>query len=564
MLSPFELVSKNLRSIGALSIHDFLSSGPEELARQDLDLPYNIPPSLPSSSHRPSPVPPGRAPSKKTPPPPAPDTAQNVARLHHACQHKQCILTITRQDGAVRSYKSQAIHRRKNDAKAQLKDICSCTRDTNHTFEEIEDCCREWRGHLVRAEWFEFEDAKAWNTHGAVLRIQLAPHCYRVYSCEPIFDSASNAREHCAGLAIGEGVLEFIRHGNGQTAPQSDTTPPGIRSAGAGRSLQQFYESLPRPFEEPFEDKTAAEINAAGWLGTLLAGAKGARFTADFYFVTATSETAPPRIMQGCLLRLKRPGECRSYFADPQFPSQKDAKAAVALLALSQDAGKYIRGAGAAVEARVTPEMRQFVLTSVFPMLATETQRIGGAAPHFEFSTADDAFGCRLQVALDAAGADVREYAVPAEYRSKTDAKTAVAYLAAEKGVVDLLRFGSAPHGPTFDFRDGVPPLARNPKKKKKKKNKRGAEDDGGRRRRSRGRRPWAWGRAGAGAAAPAERRGVLWAAAWPRYLPTPMRLSESARRRSGSLEDGERPISNPNADIKTSNFKALLRAASF
>lgn len=94
--------------------------------------------------------------------------------------------------------------------------------------------------------------------------------------------------------------------------------------------------------------------------------------------------------VQGCLLRLHRPGECRSYFAEPQFPSQKDAKAAVSLLALSQGAGNYIRKLGAVVESRVSPQMRQFVLTLVFPALAAETHRISGVPPHFEFSATDD------------------------------------------------------------------------------------------------------------------------------------------------------------------------------
>lgn len=149
--------------------------------------------------------------------------------------------------------------------------------------------------------------------HGAVLKIQLAPHCYRVYSSEPTFDSPSKAREACAEVAVSEGVLEFIKHGNGQTAPQSDQTKPTlpyVRQIGSARSLQRalqlFYEELPRPFEEPFEDKTAAEINAPGWLSNVLASAKGARFSADFYSLATPSDTIPPRLSTStvdCLVR---------------------------------------------------------------------------------------------------------------------------------------------------------------------------------------------------------------------------------------------------------------------
>ncbi|KAJ6602507.1 hypothetical protein DFH09DRAFT_1124997 [Mycena vulgaris] len=549
---------------GVLSV---IELGGPDVSRHDSA--YNISPSLPlpssvaSGSARPassknSHPPPsvastsaGPASSKNTPPPPGPsasDAAQNVARLHHACQcsfgpgnlnvlkfelldegveKKQCILTITRPDGAVRSYKSNPIHRRKIDAKAEVASIAiqhgaldfishgdsdvikakkgvllAPLRDkqpiasTSHIssnprgstsfvaesgasmarYKEIEECCRAWRS-LVRPEWFDFEDAKTWNNHGAVLRIQLTPHCYRVYSCEPTFDSPSKARENCADLAIGEGLDSSIRYDR-QIGPA-----PAVQ-----RALQAFYESLPRPFEEPFGDKTAAEINASGLLATALTLAKGARFIADFYFLVSTTDAIPPRTLQGCLLRLKRPGECRSFFADPQFSSQKEAKSAVALLALSQGAGKYIREAGAAVEAQVTPEIRRFVLASVFPVLATEMQRINGpgVAPQFEYCSADDAFGCRLQVNVEPKGEAVHQYAVPAQFRSKSDAKVAVAYLAAKQGVIDLLRFNGKPippgQAPAFNFDEGVPAFRKKPrawKKKKKRDANEGGEDEG-------------------------------------------------------------------------------------
>ncbi|KAJ7119478.1 hypothetical protein C8R44DRAFT_853622 [Mycena epipterygia] len=560
---PFELVSHNLWSIGALTIHDFRSSALEELATPDVshNLAYNVTPSL--SPSLPSEASGSRAAGSKYIPAPsqkAATDAQNLARLHHTClrifgqshvlkfdflelgvEQKQCILTITRPEGTVRSYKTKPIFRRKNDAKAQAatiavedgaldfithgdsdelkakKGVLLAPLDDSHPVastssissnargsknfvpefgkpmlrvKEIETCCKEWRGLVVRPDWFDFDDPKIWNKHGAILRIQLTPHCYRIYSCEPTFDSPSQAREQCAELAIEENVLDFIRHGNGQTSPQSDYTypypvlDPQVGSAQSfQRALQAFYEALPRPFEEPFGDKTAAEINAPGLLASLLASAKGARLTSDFYPLTATSDTFPPRIMQGCLLRLNRPGECRSYFAEPQFPSQKDAKAAVSLLALSQGAGNYIRKLGGVVESRVSPEMRRFVLTSVFPALAAETHRISGVAPHFEFSATDDAYGCKLQVSLKPAGDELRQYAVPAEYRSKADAKVAVAYLAAEQGVLDLLRFEGQPippgQSPTFTFHNGIPQVIQKPKKKKKKRTADGDMQEG-------------------------------------------------------------------------------------
>ncbi|KAJ7075991.1 hypothetical protein B0H15DRAFT_955967 [Mycena belliarum] len=524
--------------MGALTIDEFLSRREEPTRLGSGYQGYSslspIVSSVPSGSAGPT------ATKSKGPAPPAADDALGAARLHltqlhHTCQRafghsnclkfeyleegpdkKKCILTITRL-GAVRSYKSQPVHRRKNDAKAQAASIAvehgalefilhgdsdalkakkgvllvplesqpvaSTSTASRFTpdpgavtarFQEIEDCCTEWRVS-VQPEWFDFEDPKTCGSHGAVLGIQLAPHCYRVYSCEPTFENLSKARESCANHAIDEGVLEFIRHGNGQMAPRTDSTPREGRIELLQPTLQEFFEALPRPFEEPFQDKTAAEINAPGWLSTMITAAKGARYVADYYLVSATSGTILTRILHGCLLRLKRPQECRSYFVHPQFVLQKDAKAAVAFLALSQGAGKYIREAGALVEAQVTPEMRRFVLSSVFTALAAETQRISGTAPLYEYSAADDAFGCRLQVALDPAGMDVRTYEVPAAYRSKPDAKAAVAYRAARDGVIDLLRFGGRPLppgiAPMFDFRDGVPTFTSAPKKKRKRGN---------------------------------------------------------------------------------------------
>jgi hypothetical protein len=87
---------------------------------------------------------------------------------------------------------------------------------------------------------------------------------------------------------------------------------------------------------------------------------------------------------------LNRPGECRSYLVDPQFSSHKEARVAVSLLALYQGAAKYIREVGAAVEAKVSPEMRKFVLSVVLPALDAETMRISGMSPRFHYSNVDD------------------------------------------------------------------------------------------------------------------------------------------------------------------------------
>ncbi|KAJ7334732.1 hypothetical protein DFH08DRAFT_879250 [Mycena albidolilacea] len=487
--------------------------------------------------------------------------------LEESVDRKQCILTIGRPDGSARSYKTEPVFRRRVDAQAQAaaiaiehdainfiirgdsdelkakkgvllaplddtQPIASTSKlssnpssflssNSSSSFlvapeltarvQEIDACCREWRGDQVKPCWLDFNDtaASASSNCGAVLKIQLAPHCYRVYSCQPAFDTPAEAREYCAGVAIKEGVMEFIKHGNGQTTPQSDlaSSSSGTQpesTAPRKQDLQSFYESLPRPFDEAFGDRLAYEINAPVWLGKILTKAKGARFSAEFYRLVSTFDGRPiadwihPQStdLQGSVLRLKRPGECRTYLMEPRFPTYKNAKAAVSFLALSQGAGKWIREVSADLEALVTPEMRRFALKSLFPTLAQEMQRLTGSGPRFDCYTTDDAFGCKLSVDVKPKGqgdaASVRCYEVPATYGSKSDAKIAVAYLAAQQGVIDFLRRGGEPlppgQPPAFSCLDGQPRLApnttasvesRSNKKKRKKKEKEGAGDEG-------------------------------------------------------------------------------------
>ncbi|KAJ7280224.1 hypothetical protein C8J57DRAFT_1174939 [Mycena rebaudengoi] len=545
-LSPFDLVCQNLRGIGALTISEYLSAGPESHISQKYtnpSLPVPPPPPLAGPSAVINVAETLVQESKLVY-----DATQNVSRLHHACQRafghsgglgyssalrfdfledgvdkKQCILTLTRPNGATRSYKTEPVFRRKHDAKyhaatiaienGALEFITNGDSDTLKAKKgtllepldktedetpiasssklasqvaEIEACCEHWRGPSVRPIWLNFDEPKLPpNKYGAALRIQLTAHLYRVYSCEPAFDSRSLARENCAVLAVGEGVLDFIRYGNGQTKPRSEasvvaTSPTEPRSPS---SLQSFYESLPRPFEEASEDKTAIEVNAPFYLHSVLNSAKGARFSASFHALGAAGNGASR--LQGCLLRLNRPGECRSYLVDPQFSSHKEARVAVSLLALYQGAAKYIREVAAAVEAKVSPEMRKFVLSVVLPALDAESMRISGVSPRFQYSNVDDAHGCSLQISLTSkfnnTRSNTREYSVPPEYRSKIDARIAVTYLAAEQGVIDLLKFGGDPppgHPPTFDFSAGVPQIGKKNKKRRQRKKLKTAHDN--------------------------------------------------------------------------------------
>jgi hypothetical protein len=79
--------------------------------------------------------------------------------------------------------------------------------------------------------------------------------------------------------------------------------------------------------------------------------------------------------VHGCLLRLERPGESRSYLVDARFAKRTDAKAAVCLEAISQGVGDYIRAIKDSVDTKVTPAMRQWVNELVFPILSFEWQK---------------------------------------------------------------------------------------------------------------------------------------------------------------------------------------------
>ena len=209
------------------------------------------------------------------------------------------------------------------------------------------------------------------------------------------------AKAACAADAIAEGILDFIMFGNGQTAPaekrlfepeQDDMSaaPP------VTLTLQGFFEALPRPLPEPVDEKTVAEINAPGWLNSLIQSARGGKFELKFIWTTDTKLGSmlfsfPPfallfqssldhvslidcflGLAHGAVLRLTRPGEVRTYMVVPQFPKRADAKNAVCLAALAAGVGTYVRTISAAIEAKISTETKTLVYESILPLLNTE------------------------------------------------------------------------------------------------------------------------------------------------------------------------------------------------
>jgi hypothetical protein len=218
---PFNLVSQNLRELGALSINKYISSAGSDI----LPAVYAPEKALPvTKTHELA----AAIPFVKQQSP-APDSTVNTphaARLHQACQRafgtrealkfdfveenghecnvqspatinassnffpaKQCIITITRPNGSVRSYQTEPIFPRKIDAKAEAAKIAidmgalefiqmgdldsmkvknepllpppdNVDPGNDGLVKEIEDSCIRWRAGEVTPQWFFYRDLK--------------------------------------------------------------------------------------------------------------------------------------------------------------------------------------------------------------------------------------------------------------------------------------------------------------------------------------------------------------------------------------------------------------------
>jgi hypothetical protein len=96
-------------------------------------------------------------------------------------------------------------------------------------------------------------------------------------------------------------------------------------------------------------------------------------------------------LVHGCLLRIERPQESRSYLVDARFPKRADAKAAVCLQAISQGVGDYIRTIGREVEFKIAPIMRRWANELIFPVLGSECNKIKpGTHPRYDYQKEKD------------------------------------------------------------------------------------------------------------------------------------------------------------------------------
>ncbi len=88
--------------------------------------------------------------------------------------------------------------------------------------------------------------------------------------------------------------------------------------------------------------------------------------------------------MSGYLLRIDRPNpkECKSYIVDARFHKRSDAKTAVALMAMSQGVGDWLKKVARDVN-KITQEMKR-IKDSFLPKLNKECQTSNGEQPTFE------------------------------------------------------------------------------------------------------------------------------------------------------------------------------------
>jgi len=175
----------------------------------------------------------------------------------------------------------------------------------------IEDACAEWRAGKVKPHWVTYNDSKNKKSelggrpslimdvyiileHGAALRISLNAHVFRSYSVDPVYTYQRQAKVACARSAVKEGVIAFIMYGNGQTQPAKADPSDGPEGGAAnlreltpppppkGITLQEFFDTLPRPFPENIGETTTNEFNAPAWLNLTLQSARGGRLVSSY------------------------------------------------------------------------------------------------------------------------------------------------------------------------------------------------------------------------------------------------------------------------------------------
>ncbi|KAI0072242.1 hypothetical protein K474DRAFT_1701087 [Panus rudis PR-1116 ss-1] len=334
---------------------------------------------------------------------------------------------------------------------------------------EVEDACQLYTSSRVKPYWLLIKEPKAGKTFGYVLRIQLSSLSWRLYSVDTTYETPTEAQVACAEAALKEGVRDYLQseanipENIASGSMTSEPVPDLLRNV-AQWNVQSFYDAIPKPFTESVEEgKSVADINAPAWLNTMLQACRGSKLTANFIW------TSGPTNLHGCLLRLVRAEDYRSYLVDARFAKRAEAKTAVCLLAMSEGVGNYLRTIAEEVEARLPADVKQAVANFYLPTLTSEYRKLrNGAQPQLEYTMDHDACGCTLIVELcdNPQPHQVRRYTVPPAYRTRNDAKAAVVAKAASEGVIEFIRFQGGAPPPTYISHPPPGPSDGNPRKR--------------------------------------------------------------------------------------------------
>ncbi|KAI0331545.1 hypothetical protein GY45DRAFT_1369868 [Cubamyces sp. BRFM 1775] len=481
----FARATERLLNIGAVPVSHFLQEPAIVVA------PQNVLPVVSQSAQ------PSRAPAAG----PEGTVAGAVARLHQACQQtfgttealkydfevddvsnaKRCKLTITLPNALSRMYTSPTAYQKKYDAKAHVSTIAiengaiefivsaggtrtledvsapqlkqegesaSIPIVDDETVQSIDRACLQWTNGRIKPFWLIINEPKFGRKQGCALRIRMGPRNSKVWSVSTVYDTPGEAKKACAEAALADGILDYIRTWS-PSGTDTNLGESGSESPVTGIGLEQFFESLPRPFPEQIAGQTAADVNGPAWLNTTIQSARGGKIVPNFIWTVD-----PKHGLHGCLLRLERPGEVKSYLVDARFLKRAEAKAAVCLLAMAEGAGDYIRSVAKAIEDKLPASMRKYVSEVLVPVLNSEYRKAHGPGiqPHVEYDMDLDACGATLIVELcpSATPDQVRKYTVPTEYRNRNDAKLAVIAHAVEQGAIEFLRFKGRPTPPGY------------------------------------------------------------------------------------------------------------------
>ncbi|KAF6756731.1 hypothetical protein DFP72DRAFT_893610 [Ephemerocybe angulata] len=342
---------------------------------------------------------------------------------------------------------------------------------------QIAQLCAEWRVG-VAPEYVVYRQKKSKENIGCAIRIALTPNALRIYSTNPDYNSPERAREACALLATEDGVEEYIMYGNGQkTKPQESEEPIPPAKPVATRplfkqmSLQDYFDSLPRPFSEAIdESKGASEIPWSSMMNIIIQGAKLRTVKAMFHPIDMEYKTG----LTGCVLRIvlsdplvlsvindlegtDRKEIVKTYIVNPHFVKTNDAKNAACILAVTRDLRSFLMDISKKYEdnSRGTRDFER----KAFEVAMRTIARFRGTNIVFEAtggvsSGNTNSFACSLSIDVGPEDRpERRTYTTPAKHGSKADAKVAVVLDAAQRGLIELLRYHRAGKEPPDGYR---------------------------------------------------------------------------------------------------------------